>query len=211
MRFLKPEDFPSLEFPLTNAARKSFLRDAHTALLAEPQADVKKAVLDRLVDFISMSLMNAYQQMLEEAHFEIIREFPPADMGERDQFRNIWFGRVLSWIFNRTPQVPEGAMMDALFEFEHVPGNGLRDPWEHRTDLCVHMAHKAIRALVANRLPGQALSYFGIVHADLARIGVPGYEPPDRPDGAPVKSGFSKSRSSDNVHLDVLLGVIIHD
>jgi hypothetical protein len=130
MRFLKPEDFPSLEFPLTNAARKSFLRDAHTALLAEPQADVKKAVLDRLVDFISMSLMNAYQQMLEEAHFEIIREFPPADMGERDQFRNIWFGRVLSWIFNRTPQVPEGAMMDALFEFEHVPGNGLRDPWE---------------------------------------------------------------------------------
>jgi hypothetical protein len=194
MRFLKPEDFPSLEFPLTNAARKSFLRDAHTALLAEPQADVKKAVLDRLVDFISMSLMNAYQQMLEEAHFEIIREFPPADMGERDQFRNIWFGRVLSWIFNRTPQVPEGAMMDALFEFEHVPGNGLRDPWEHRTDLCVHMAHN-----------------FGIVHADLARIGVPGYEPPDRPDGAPVKSGFSKSRSSDNVHLDVLLGVIIHD
>lgn len=208
MKFLTAADFPVFEFPLKNEPRKAILDLAHQTLLdARDHRSEKEVVMDTVVRVLARELVEIYKVAVEELHDEIVAQYGHLN---GDMFRNHWGGIVLSTVFDRTPGVPLGYSMDGIFAFEHPVGGGYHKPWEHRSEFCEFMAKRAIKAFVSNRLAGQALSFFGIVASDLRGIGVPGYDPPERPDPEPIKTCFAKSPKSRNLDFDVVLGVIIN-
>jgi len=180
-----PITLPEVEAPLPKATRRTILQHAHEFILAWGTIrPAKEVVYTQLVAHLAVPLAKAYSILVDEEHNDLAGEiaFGKADGQGIDWFRNKWGGTMIAKIFDKTPGVPKGRMLDCYFDYEVSDGPMAPklEPWKNIDHFCNYMADRAIKLLTDGRLPGQALSYFGIVASDLDGIGIPGYVPPDR-------------------------------
>jgi hypothetical protein len=182
--FAKRDDFPQHDLPLPKAVRLAILTAAHQRFMAlgsETTLSASKVVLDTLFDLLAAPLAKRCEYLVDEVHHDLASEIAyGTDKLTPEQFKALWVSTILSKVFNRIPGVPNGHMIECFFDYEVTEGRPLA--WETIPQFCAFMARRAIISLVSDRLPGQSLSFFGIVKSDFIGIETLGYAPPDRDD-----------------------------
>ena len=179
-----PITLPKIEIPLPKEVRRTILQHAHEFIISWGTVrPAKEVVYTQLVPHLAAPLAKAYEILVDEEHNDLVSELVMSDEKvDTDIFRGKWGSTILSKVLNKTPGIPKDSMIDCFFDYEGLDGPlaPKREPWKDIKSFCDFMANHAIRMLTDGRMPGQALSYFGIVASDLEGIEVPGYVPPDR-------------------------------
>jgi hypothetical protein len=214
--FAKGDDFPAIKPPLPKQTRMAILAAANRRFLAlgpETTLSASKVVLDTLFDILAAPLAKNCEYLVDEVHNELAceiafgqRQAPPLDSDKKEWFRTLWSSAVISKVFNRIPGVPNGHMIECFFDYEVTEGRP--EAWNTIPQFCAFMARRAIISLVSDRLPGQSLSFFGIVKSDLIGIENPGYAPSDRDDPVIRESAPARAETeSPGINLAMLLAL----